>query len=163
MAMYEIKLRIDPETIPTLITQLGLEKLRSFTDTDTFLSTEPGHSKEKIKELDTTIKLYRLQFDGTCFVIEGQILTPAQAQELKRSRTVSAVVKRAKEEYMWQELGLTVAFDTIEGVAGTVFFEIYGKTHDLVLRARDNLKALGYDTWEQRTYDDVVNAQASLL
>ncbi len=156
MPLFEVKLKLAPEQKDLLVTQLSLEYLRTYTDTDTFVETPAGEPKEKIKEIDGTVKRYTIAFDGKMFLISGDIMSRAEADAWLVGRKKSAMVKRSKDEYSWGELGVTVAFDTIEGIPEAVFFEVYSNNKELVEKARQGLAALGYTHWVDMTYDKLV-------
>lgn len=156
MPLYEIKLEIPPAQKQLLITQLSLEYVRSYTDTDTFLETPPGSPKEKIKRIDGVVKRYHLEFDGEMFVITGEIMSQARADDVLRGRKITAQINRKKDEYTWIELGIKVAFDTLEGVEDKLFFEVYSENRQLIEKAKTGLEAIGYSTWVQKMYDEVV-------
>ncbi len=156
MPLFEIKLEISPEQKELLITQLSLKYLRTYTDSDTYLKTPPDRPKEKIKWLGDTIKRYTITIEDKVFIINGELLTQSVADVLMRGREVLTVLRRTKEEYFWPELGINVAFDSIDDLERRLFFEVYSENRALLEKALQGLIALGYSAWVGQTYDELV-------
>ena len=155
MPLYEIKLRLTPEESKELIHKLGLVFQKESCDTDYYFTPAPDKPKMKLKLYNGKTRLDEVTRDNALFIMKGrEILEPEEQQALQKVAPVIQLERR-KEIYKWPAQKIEIAFDFIEGLASTVFFEVYSHKRQSVLEAKKALEALGLKNFLTKTYDEV--------